>query len=1021
MSKEGKGSKALRGFANTALALACVMTCGTIIANQLASYVNQALGTSSVKIISNTDADTTYYKSEFNSVTELVKAREEMNAKVASEGAALLRNENSALPLASGAKVTLLGMASHQPMYDIGQGAAAIGNDDQIVSYETAFEQKGLKLNPTMISFYEGLKTKYVPSYQGSYTGAGSVVIGEVPQSEYSSTQTNSFKDYNDAAIIMLERNIGEGGDLPDTAKASNLPDGDGTHDALQIQNNERELIKMAKQNFSKVIVLLDSSNPIEVGELESGDLAVDAVMWVGGVGCNGSLGIADLIVGNASPSGGLVDTYATNNHSTPAMMNYGDFKFSNADSINNGYGKSYIVEAEGVYVGYKYYETRYEDAVLGQGNAVSTAGTYASTGNWDYAAEVVYPFGFGLTYTSFSEEIVSCDLKDDVLTVKVKVTNTGDVAGMDNVQLYMQAPYTAYDETNLVEKPFTFVGCVKTSELKKGADETVTIEVDKELMASYDYVNEKTYILEAGDYWFSVGDGAHSAVNNYLAVAKNATNLTDEQGNAYTANTKGAKKITVSNTQLLNEGANGTEITNQFEDFADLNSFQPGTVTYLTRKDWNGTYPKSYTGVEAKGTSPNGINMFDELAGDTYVADETATIDFDYGNPNNTEYTVSQMIGITDYDSEVWDYLLDQMTIMDYVALAFPILDVSMFSGASIGYGVSFPGGTGSEGPSGNDVGFCTSEDHATTNTPYYMTAAEEADSYLKNYSCSSMHQQSLLAATFNPALARRMGEIFGEDTLWTHNTAMEIGVNNHRTAYSGRNSEYYSECGNLSYIMGYEEAAGIESKGGYAMPKHYFGNDQETNRQGLATFANEAAMREIQMRASEGAFKKAGARKYMTSFSRYGVIQAAYCSEAMNVIREEWGVEWAVNMTDMAMADLMYGARSVVNGSDTFCSFFWGGSMDYSATYGSEETVKKDANLCKALRESAKRQLYIWANSNDANGYAADTKFVSITPWWKFALIGIDVALGVLAVASTILYVYSLKSGKKYENEEA
>lgn len=1015
MSKKSK-KQVYRGLSNTFMAATAVLTAGTVMATSLGTYVNQALGTSSVKAVTTGEVtDTTYYKSEFNSVTELVEAREKMNEQVVEEGAALLRNENKALPLAANSKITLLGMGSHQAMYDIGQGAAGIGNRDQIVTFEDAFADRGLQLNPTIIKFYEGLKDTYTPTYEGSYTGAGNVVIGEVPQKEYTSAQTDSFADYNDAAIIFIECNIGEGGDLPDTADAANLI-GDGEHDALQLQNEERDLIKMAKANFGKVIVLIDSSNPVEIGELTSGDLAVDAIMWIGGVGCNGSYGIADLLVGNSNPSGGLVDTYATNNHSAPAMMNYGDFKFSNAGDIQNSMGQSYIVEAEGVYIGYKYYESRYADTVLGLGNADSTAGTYASQEGWNYADEVVYPFGYGLSYTTFSEELKSVEKTDDGVRATVTVTNTGDVAGKDNVQLYLQSPNTDYDKENLVEKPFTFVGCAKTQELAPGASETVTIDVDEELLASYDYVNAKTYTLEAGTYWFSIGDGAHDAVNNMLA-AQGAENLTNPDGTEAEANATNATTLEIGETTLLNEGKDGTEITNRLEDFSDLNSFQPGTVTYLSRNDWEATYPVSYDNIKAEGTSPNGVDMFAELNGDTYVPDTTKTIDFEYGNPDNTNYSAATLIGNTDYDSEAYEMILNQMSLADYANLAFPLLGTDNFENYTAGFHANFPAITGNEGPSGNAVGFKTEADHETTGTPYYMTAEEAADPYLANYNCSTMHQQSLLAATFNPDLARRMGEIFGEDTLWTHCTSMEIGVNNHRTAYSGRNSEYYSECGNLSYIMGAEEAAGIESKGGYAMPKHFFGNDQETNRSGLATFANEAAMREIQLRGTEGAFTKAGARRFMTAFSRYGVIQSAYCSEAINgIVRGEWGCPYAVNLTDMAMTDLMYPARSVVNGTDGFCSFFWGGNMDYSADF-TEAAVAANADLATALRESAHRNLYIWANSNDANGYAANVEFVTVMPWWQKALIGADAVLGVLTLAFAVLYIVNEKKAKKEE----
>lgn len=1021
MKQTGKSNRMiLRGLAGTMAALTCVMAGSTVVAESLKTYVNGFLGTSSVKMTqTETEANnTTYFESEFSSVTELVAARDAMNEQVVEEGVVLLKNNDQALPLQASPNVTLLGMGSHQSMYDISSGAAAIGNDEQIVTYEEAFAERGMNLNQTMIDFYESLKDTYKPEGPGGFgpTAGKGFIIGEVPVSQYGQAQLSSFASYNDAAIVFIERNIGEGNDVPTTADNAIFLDSDGTHNGLQLQDSERAVLEMAKENFDKVIVLLNASNPIECGELQE-DEGIDAIVWVGGVGTKGSYGVADLLLGNENFSGGLVDTYATNNFSAPAMMNFGEFEFANADEINNpSYGSYYIVEAEGVYVGYKYYETRYQDAILGQGNAGSTAGTYASTDGWNYAEEVVYPFGYGLSYTTFSEKLLSAQWNEsgDQLVVEVEVTNTGDVAGKDNVQLYMQAPYTDYDKENLVEKPFTFIGCAKTDNLEPGAKETVTITVDRELLASYDYIKAQTYILEAGTYYLAIGNDAHDAVNNVLA-AMGATGMTDAQGNPVAGTEGTTTTLEIAETQLLNEGANGTEITNRFQDFSDLNSYQPGTVTYLSRQDWEGTYPKSYTGITAEGVSPNGVDMLAELSGDTYVPDETATIDFKYGNPDGTNYTVSMMIGNDDYNDEGWDLLLNQMTLEDYVSLTMPSIDVAT-TGGTAGFHVGFPGITGAEGPTGMSTGFATQAMHEETNTPYYMTAEEEADPYLSTYNCSSMYQQMILAGTFNPELAYRMGEIFGEDGLWAHSSGMEIGVNNHRTAFSGRNCEYFSECGNLNYIMAYEEAAGIQSKGGCAWLKHYFGNDQETHRQGLATFANEAAMREIQLRACEGAFKNAGAMRCMTSFTRYGVIQAAYCEEAFDVIREEWGCPYNVNMTDMAFNDLMYGARSLIAGTDTFCSFSYepDNSMSY---YGIVDAaaLEADPDMAAAVRESAKRQMYIWANSNDANGYSADVQFVSVMTWWEIALYSLDVVFALAALAFAVAYLVKVRKERE------
>lgn len=1052
MIKEKKKSKIWRGVAGTSVALTAIMG-GTIVLSfgLLQTYVNGFFGTSNVKLTNNEDnKDTTYYKSDYNSVTDLVAAREELNKEVARQGTTLLKNMvasdgTTALPFTqSKPKITFLGNQSHQPMYGMCSGAAAIKNTAQITSYEDAFRERGFELNPKTIALYESHKDEYHPNGPGGYgAAAGIYSIGELPvTSEYYTPEIEqSFKDYNDAAVVFIERNIGEGYDLFSDVETkdpnsswrnyiqNDLEKGtDGVHNALQIQNREWELLNYAKKHFKKVIVFINTSNPIECQDLEEDD-GISAVVYVGATGTKGAYGVADVLLGHdekgnkVSPSGGLVDTWATDNHSAPAMMNYGHFEFANSTDIDaadarSRYGSYYIVEAEGVYIGYKYYETRYEDAILNQNNASGNSGIYESKGNsWNYADEMVYPFGYGLSYTTFNEEIKDVKMVGDELVVDVTVTNTGDYTGMDNVQLYMQSPYTQYDKTNLVEKPFTFIGCAKTENLEKGATTTVTIKVDKELLANYDYKNAECYIREAGDYWFSVGDDAHAAVNNMLAAMGHTNGLVDAKGKTAITNTKAARKFTLAEEKITE--SNGYKIENHFET-ADLNSYQPNTVTYLSRQDWVNTYPKSYDGIVAKG-SYDGVDMLEELKDkDTYKKDETKTFDFKYGNPDKTDYQLSMMIGNSDWDNEGWDLLLNQMTLADYVAIAFPIVPTSV-DGYVAGYNCGFPGNTGAEGPTGNAAGWVDDETAKKFGNHYRMTADEEANEYLKNYNCSSMEQQMLLAGTFNPELARKQGEIFGEDGLWNHRSgkihcsAQEIGVNNHRTAYSGRNAEYYSEDANLSYILGYEECVGIQSKGGKCEPKHFFGNDQEEHRQGLATFSNEAALREIQMRASEGAIRidKGGAYQAMTSFSRYGVIQSSCSSAAYDdMIAGEWGNKYCWNITDMAFTRIMPAQEAVANGTDTFCAF----SYDSYKTSMNAEVLQDDPYLASRLRNSAKKALYGWANSNDCNDFSSNTKITHVTPWWQPAFISLECIFGVLAAGSIVLYVISTVREKEH-----
>ena len=443
---------------------------------------------------------------------------------------------------------------------------------------------------------YDG-KDGYVRS-NGGYMGAKpeDIYTAEVPVSEYTDKVKQSYIDYNDAAIVVFSRVGGEASDMPTGAF------GDGEK-YLALQPAEEALLKEIKNSgaFDKIIAVINTSNAMELSWVDQEEYGIDACLWIGGVGQSGSRAVAKVLDGEVNPSGRLSDTYAADSFSSPAMQNFGDFTFTNANEINSSIGEAnngtkYVVYREGIYVGYRYYETRYSDGVTDPAgtNALSSAGAFVGD-TWNYDNEVCYPFGYGLSYGAedglpFAQEVVSSKMSDDGLEMQVKVTNNGTAAGKNVVELYAQQPYTC---GGIEKSAVQLVGFDKTDILEPGQSETVTITVPKKEFSSYDYRTDKTYVLDAGDYHFAIGNSAHVALNNILAAqGKTVEDGMDAEGDAekvYLWNN--AKKT------LLNVSYSGDEVTNRFDD-ASLEYYGEDT-DYLTRSDWS-TFPESYTDLTA-------------------------------------------------------------------------------------------------------------------------------------------------------------------------------------------------------------------------------------------------------------------------------------------------------------------------------------------------------------------------------------------------------------------------------------
>ena len=945
------------------------MTIG-MFANE--GHINDFLGIQTGILVPKEDGTETELPTRFaskfaddvNNITEEDRAEKNAAAdafieREAEEGAVLLRNENNVLPLTEEEtkSVSLLGRATIDPMFK-SQSGGGEGGEGTTVNYLKALEEQGFDYNQTLIDAYNA-DTSDKTTYEH---------IGESPASVYTDRVKASFAD-TDVAIVMFSRTAGESHDL-----VTNYVDSDGsTIGMLELTKNERDLMSLVKEykdngTFKKVIVLLNTSNAIEVDWLD--EYGVDACLWIGGPGRNtGFRGVADLLTGESNPSGRLTDTYATSSFSAPAMMNFGDYSYTNG-------GGNYVVYTEGIYVGYRYYETRYEDGILGNGNANSTAGVYASDGNWNYADEVVFPFGYGLSYTTFSQTLDGVtENNDGTLTATVTVTNTGDVAGKSVAELYAQTPYGDYEKENLVEKSaIQLVAFDKTEMLEPGQSETMQIVVDKYFLASYDYTNAKTYIMSEGDYYLALGDDAHDALNNVLA-AKGASGMTDANGNAVSGDADKTYKWTEAfDDTTYSTSVTGKEVTNLFDE-ADLNYWQPGSVTYLSRSDWQGTYPESLQ-----------LSRTDNMVEESYTKPVDAPGAYDVPTEQPSELNFPDMWNV-DFGSDYWDELVSKMTLDEIISLT---QDTRAISGIE---SIKFPEGTGADGPDGILGGNA------------FVTF---------NLACSSWSTDML---------AER-GDMIAEDALFNNVQFLwGPGFNVHRTPYAARNFEYVSEDPVLGYELGAANIAAMQKKGLNVGVKHLAGNDQDTNRSGVDTYFNEQEFREINLRMFEGCFVEGKTMSTMLSTSKIGLTHSTRCPELLkDLLRGEWGFVGLV-ITDACggSENNVKTIEAMANGTNVFC---------FSEKETRARRIKEwiigqdDGSLLIEIKERVKETLYAFANSNMMNGITSDMDYLEITPWWKTTMICIDVALGVLMLGAIVcfaLWGYVFKKKEVNGNEAA
>lgn len=852
-----------------------------------------------------------YFQKETASKDEALAVAKLVAEQVQAEGSVLLKNENNTLPLPESVKkVSVFGNTCDNLVFG-GTGSGS-GDASKNVFLDDALAAAGYEVNPTLWAFYEEQSATYHRGGGYNTDGVeqeGGYTVGEVPQSAYTDAVKQSYSEYSDAAIIIIGRVGSEGGDLPTTS------DYDYNH-YLQLTQNEIDMIQAVEESgeFDRIVLLVNSSNAMELGFIEDESYGIDACLWIGGVGNYGINSVVAILKGEVNPSGRLVDTYAYSAFSAPAMMNYGDNEFVEGDSLDgNSY---YVTYNEGIYVGYRYYETRYEDCVLNRFNADSTAGVQLSAEGWNYQEEVQFPFGFGLSYTQFtwSDYIQTEPDANGDIKVSVTVTNSGDMAGKEVVQLYFQSPYTEYDMENHVEKASVeLVGFDKTGLLQPGESETVEITVNLSDLTAYDTYGAGTYILDAGRYYITAASNAHAALNNILQEkSKDETNGVDTskmygQGDAAFV---GAFDVDSLDVETYSVSDTGYKIVNQFEteEFSSSMAHYDETFQYLSRSDWEATYPTTYgdknaTAGAARATFADAIKTEIGYTITNPTLKNSNTVDYVWDGTQLQTIEIGTAVTGADNGLNLIDSVIDE----DGDGVVDSYIDdtdefwTSLVQQMSIDelYKLCASGGYKTEKV--NSIG----KKHSNVLDGTSGIAALNG-----NTKGTAFPSCVVQASTWNVELAEEVGKAVGEEALWLNVQGWYApAVNMHRTPFAGRNFEYYSEDGYISGQYAAMVCKGAQEKGLYVNVKHFALNDQETNRcerlniaAGICTYSNEQAIREIYLVPFQTCVEEGGAMGIMSSFNRVGAIwSGAHYGLMTEVLRNEWGYEGLV-ITDFA-----------------------------------------------------------------------------------------------------------------------
>ena len=916
--------KLIRSEAGIAAILAIVIIVNMICWGPMSSMISLATGKGAI-------------------TEETAEKANEVCTSIAEEGIVLLKNENDALPLAN-MKLNVFGWSSTNPVYG-GTGSGALSDAYPVVSLLDGLEQAGFELNSTLTNFYTDFcATRPTIGMMGQ-----DWTIPEPTIDEYDEAGIfENAKEFSDTALIVISRSGGEGADLPanydgeetydpngskfgpsGVRYSSQKDDLDADKSYLELSNREQAMVERVTSEFENVVVVINSANAMELGWIEQYD-SIKAALLAPGPGQTGFLALGEILAGNVNPSGKTADIFVSDLKNTPTSNNFGHYAYDNMSEfegsmLNGTFTPSFVNYVEGIYVGYKFYETAAEEGLI------------------DYNESVVYPFGYGLSYTTFTQEMGDISVEDGNIHFDVTVTNTGTVAGKDVVEVYYNPPYT---NGGIEKASANLIAFEKTDVIEPGESATISISFEEEDMASYDYKDAKAYVLEAGDYEISINADSHSVIDSETYTVPETISYTGE------------------NTRSTDQ----SETTNQFD-------YAAGTVTYLSRADHFANYAQATA-------EPESYSLAEELKAE-FINNSNYDPE-EYNNPEDEMPVTGADNGIelvelrgADYDDPKWDDLLDELTIsnMDKLIALGGYQTVAI---TSIGKVQT----TDCDGP-------------ASINNNFTGVGS------------IGFPAAVMIAATWNVELAEDFGNSIGEmademNVSGWYAPAMNI----HRSAFGGRNFEYYSEDALLSGKMAANAIIGAEKYGVYAYIKHFALNDQETHRdQMLLTWSNEQAIREIYLKPFEISVKEGGADAVMSAFNYIGTRWAGGTAELLNnVLRDEWGFRGFVLTDYFKGAGYMNADQAVRNGNDAML-----------VPYDSETNHVKDtesATSVKAMRQSCKNILYTVVNSR---AYSDDNIKEGLLNWQITAIV-ID---AILAVGIIVLEVLTIKRYRKRKSQ--
>ena len=923
--KETKKRKLIRSEAGIAFGLVAVIVVNGICFGPMSSIISLAMGNGTID-------------------EETVQDSEASCEEIASEGLVLLKNEDNVMPFSDTDKLNVFGWASTNPCYG-GTGSGAISDAYEKVTLLQGLENAGFDLNTELSDFY----TEYRADHPTISPFVQDWTLPEPPVADYSDELLENAKEFSDTALVVISRTGAEHADLPKDATKEAIKaiwDGSGRFESdyqdnsedyedftegmhfLELSNSERNMLEMVCDNFDKVVVVYNGSNTFELGFVNDYEQIKGAV-WCAGPGQNGFNALGKMLKGDVNPSGKTTDLFAADFTKAPYYNNIGRFAYDNmteftGDSWGDVTTPTFVNYVEGIYVGYRFYETAAEEGLI------------------DYDESVVYPFGYGLSYTEFTQEMGDITAQDGKISFDVTVTNTGDVAGKDVVEVYYNPPYT---NGGIEKSSVNLVEFAKTEVLEPGQSQTLTISFNEEDMASFDSKDAGCYVLEEGDYKISIRSDSHNVIAEQTYTVDDTITYDGE------------------NKRSTDEEAAVTRLADS-----------QGDVEYLSRAD-------GFANYESAVAAPKTLTLSDEYKNEflyfgNYKAEEhNDDADEMPVTGADNKIQLSELRG-ADYDDPKWEELLDELTVDEMKEMV-----------AIGGYSTAAAGSVGKASTIDCDGPASINNNFTGVGSIGFPSA-------------------TMIANTWNVELAKAFGEGIGQ-------MADEMGVsgwyapamNIHRSAFGGRNFEYYSEDGVLSGKIAAAAVQGAAEHGVYSYIKHFALNDQEYNRQSmLCTWSDEQATREIYLKPFEYAVKDGNAGAVMSSYNYIGVTWAGAKDALLNgILRDEWGFKGFVLTDYCGNFNYMNADQFLRNGGDSALVAY-----DVGSNYPTDTT---SATAVKEMRRAAKNIMYTVVNSR---AYSEENLNMGMENWKKMA-IAIDVILAVCLVLLEAVTVRRYKNRSK------